>query len=186
MFLIFILLFALILVLKINAYNRKIFVNTNEKTPRPQAPKAQEIEESFKQLKNAFGYSAEQFKKGCSCLAQALNEIKEKEKMEVQKPKDDIFNQALFDFFVNEHNLHLLSGEMNDIKHAVYDGILNDLSMFSDDKLDKIFHGVIAEINKRKAEKQGVDVGFWDSEGNYKDDVQKLCPEELNETFSKK
>lgn len=106
--------------------------------------------------------------------------------METQKPKDDIFNQALFDFFVNEHNLHLLSGEMNDIKHAVYDGILNDLSMFSDDKLDKIFHGVIAEMNKRKAEKQGVDVGFWDSEGNYKEDVQKLCPEESSEIFSKK
>lgn len=106
--------------------------------------------------------------------------------METQKPKDDTFNQALFDFFVNEHNLHLLSGEMNDIKHAVYDGILNDLSMFSDDKLDKIFHGVIAEMNKRKAEKQGVDVGFWDSEGNYKEDIQKLCPEESSEIFSKK
>lgn len=48
---------------------------------------------------------------------------------------------------------------------------------FSDDTLDEIFHGVIAEINKRKAERQNVDVGFWDSDGNYKEDIQ-----EINET----
>lgn len=45
MFLIFILFLVLILALKINAYNRKIFINTNEKTSRPQAPKAQGLTE---------------------------------------------------------------------------------------------------------------------------------------------
>ena len=48
---------------------------------------------------------------------------------------------------------------------------------FSDDTLDEIFHGVIAEMNKRKAKRQNVDVGFWDSDGNYKEDIQ-----EINET----
>jgi hypothetical protein len=48
---------------------------------------------------------------------------------------------------------------------------------FSDNTLDEIFHGVIAEMNKRKAKRQNVDVGFWDSDGNYKEDIQ-----EINET----
>ena len=48
----------------------------------------------------------------------------------------------------------LLSGEMNDIKEIVYSGILKDLSMFSDNRLDDVFHGVIEEMNKRKAARE--------------------------------
>ena len=56
-----------------------------------------------------------------------------------------------------------------------------------DEMLDKIFHFVVAEMNRRKAAKQNVDVGFWDSNGNYTEDIQKLEPEEqteLNELYS--
>lgn len=57
----------------------------------------------------------------------------------------------------------------------------------SDEMLDKIFHFVVAEMNRRKAVKQNVDVGFWDSNGNYAEDIQKLEPEEqaeFNEPYS--
>ena len=56
-----------------------------------------------------------------------------------------------------------------------------------DEMLDKIFHFVVAEMNRRKAAKQNVDVGFWDSNGNYTEDIQKLEPEEqaeFNEPYS--
>ena len=65
--------------------------------------------------------------------------------------------------------------------------LTNYIKRASDEMLDKIFHFVIAEINRRKAKKQNVDVGFWDSEGNYTEDIQKLEPEEqveLNELYS--
>lgn len=51
----------------------------------------------------------------------------------------------------------------------------------SDEMLDKMFHCVIAEMNRRKAAKQNVDVGFWDSEGNYTEDIQPVDSDELAE-----
>ncbi len=76
----------------------------------------------------------------------------------------------------------------------------------SDEMLDKMFHCVIAEMNRRKADceqrlevfdtsktvtpfnasnqaaaKQNVDVGFWDSEGNYTEDIQPVDSDELAE-----
>jgi len=51
----------------------------------------------------------------------------------------------------------------------------------SDELLDKLFHGVIFEMNRRKAKRQGVDVGFWSSDGEYKKDIQPVTPEEINE-----
>ena len=65
--------------------------------------------------------------------------------------------------------------------------LTNYIKRASDEMLDKIFHFVIAEINRRKAVKQNVDVGFWDSNGNYTEDIQKLEPEEqaeFNEPYS--
>lgn len=71
-----------------------------------------------------------------------------------KEDKKGIFDQELFDYFAREHNLLLLSGEMNDIKEIIYSGILKDLSMFSDNRLDDVFHGVIEEMNKRKAARE--------------------------------
>lgn len=51
----------------------------------------------------------------------------------------------------------------------------------SDEMLDKMFHCVIAEMNRRKAKKQNVDVGFWNSEGNYTEDIQPVDSDELAE-----
>ena len=51
----------------------------------------------------------------------------------------------------------------------------------SDEMLDKIFHCVIAEMNRRKAKEQNVDIGFWDSEGNYTEDIQPVDSDELAE-----
>lgn len=45
--------------------------------------------------------------------------------------------------------------------------------------LDGIFHSVIAEINRRKAATQNVDVGFWNSDGVYIEDIQKVTPEDF-------
>lgn len=71
-----------------------------------------------------------------------------------KEKKEGLFDSKIFDYFAREHKLLLLSGEINDIKNEVYDGILNDLSWFSDNKLDEIFHGVIEEMNKRKAARE--------------------------------
>jgi len=53
------------------------------------------------------------------------------------------------------------------------------------DKLYKLYEYVVAEINRRKAKEQNVDVGFWNSEGVYIPDIQKLDEsdewKELNE-----
>lgn len=76
-----------------------------------------------------------------------------KSKQYVFKPEKDIFNQRLFNFFANEHNLTLLQGEINDIKNEVYIGILDDLPSFSENALDDLFHGTIEEMNRRKAER---------------------------------
>lgn len=95
--------------------------------------------------------------------------------------KENIFNQNLFDFFVENHNLHLLNGEILDIKNAVFKDFLNDLGFLSIDELSDLFHATIKEMNKRKAEEQKVDVGFWDSEGVYKEDIQTITPQEAKE-----
>lgn len=43
-----------------------------------------------------------------------------------------------------------------------------------DEKLNKLFEYVIAEMNRRKAKKQNVDAGFWNSDGVYIEDIQKI------------
>ena len=50
-------------------------------------------------------------------------------------------------------------------------------SLFNEKQLSTILHNVIEELNRQKAKRQNVDVGFWDSDGNYKEDIQ-----EINET----
>lgn len=42
------------------------------------------------------------------------------------------------------------------------------------EKLNKLFEYVIAEMNRRKAKEQNVDVGFWNSDGVYIPDIQKI------------
>lgn len=42
------------------------------------------------------------------------------------------------------------------------------------DKLYKLFDYIIGEINRRKAKEQNVDVGFWNSDGVYIPDIQKI------------
>lgn len=43
-----------------------------------------------------------------------------------------------------------------------------------DEKLNSLFEYIIAEMNRRKAKKQNVDVGFWNSDGVYIEDIQKI------------
>ena len=47
-------------------------------------------------------------------------------------------------------------------------------SLFNEEQLSTILHNVIEELNRQKAKRQNVDVGFWDSDGNYKEDIQKI------------
>lgn len=49
-----------------------------------------------------------------------------------------------------------------------------NIKQLTNEQLDNLFHGVIYEINVRKAEKQNVDVGFWNSDGVYIPDIQKI------------
>lgn len=42
------------------------------------------------------------------------------------------------------------------------------------DKLYKLFDYVVGEMNRRKAKEQNVDVGFWNSDGVYIPDIQKI------------
>ena len=42
------------------------------------------------------------------------------------------------------------------------------------DKLYKLFDYIVGEINRRKAKEQNVDVGFWNSDGVYIPDIQKI------------
>lgn len=42
------------------------------------------------------------------------------------------------------------------------------------DKLYKLHDYVVGEINRRKANEQNVDVGFWNSDGVYIPDIQKI------------
>lgn len=43
-----------------------------------------------------------------------------------------------------------------------------------DKKLSLLLEYIIAESNRRKAKKQNVDVGFWNSDGLYIEDIQKI------------
>ena len=54
---------------------------------------------------------------------------------------------------------------------------------FTESQLSTIIENAIVAINKKKAERQGetVDVGFWDGEGEYMENCQKLTPEEIVE-----
>lgn len=44
----------------------------------------------------------------------------------------------------------------------------------NDEKLNKLFEYVVAEMNRRKAKERCVDVGFWNSDGVYIEDIQKI------------
>lgn len=43
-----------------------------------------------------------------------------------------------------------------------------------DERLTLLFQYVVGEMNRRKAKKQNVDVGFWSSDGIYIPDIQKI------------
>lgn len=58
-----------------------------------------------------------------------------------------------------------------------------NIKQLTNEQLDNLFHGVIHEINVRKAEKQNVDVGFWDSTGEYKESIEEITIQELNENI---
>lgn len=47
-------------------------------------------------------------------------------------------------------------------------------SLFNEEQLSTILHNVVEELNRQKAKRQNVDVGFWDSDGNYKEDIQQI------------
>lgn len=66
-----------------------------------------------------------------------------------------IFKQDLFDFFVNNHDLHLLDGEMNDIINFVNQHYPVNLLQCSDNELLNLFDKTINEMNRRKA------AGVW-------------------------
>lgn len=59
--------------------------------------------------------------------------------------------------------------------------LTNYIKQTNDEILDKIFHFVVAEMNRRKAKEQNIDVGFWDSDGNYTEDIQSIDNNELAE-----
>ena len=58
-----------------------------------------------------------------------------------------------------------------------------NIKQLTNEQLDNLFHGVIYEINVRKAKKQNVDVGFWDSTGEYKESIEEITIQELNENI---
>lgn len=47
-------------------------------------------------------------------------------------------------------------------------------SLFNEEQLSTILHNVVEELNRQKAKRQNVDVGFWDSDGNYKEDIREI------------
>ena len=47
-------------------------------------------------------------------------------------------------------------------------------SLFNEKQLSTILHNIVEELNRQKAKRQNVDVGFWDSDGNYKEDIQEI------------
>lgn len=48
------------------------------------------------------------------------------------------------------------------------------LRRMNENELSEFLHKVVEELNRKKAKRQNVDVGFWDSEGNYKEDIQPI------------
>ena len=57
---------------------------------------------------------------------------------------------------------------------AVYKTLKSFIKGLSDEDLTSLFEYVIAELNRRKAKEQNVDVGFWNSDGVYIPDIQKI------------
>lgn len=53
---------------------------------------------------------------------------------------------------------------------------------FTESQLTTMLEKIIVSINKKKAKKENtVDVGFWDKDGNYEEDIQEITPEEKSE-----
>lgn len=48
------------------------------------------------------------------------------------------------------------------------------IKTLDDKELNSLFEYIIAEMNRRKAKEQSVDVGFWNSDGLYIKDIQKI------------
>lgn len=57
---------------------------------------------------------------------------------------------------------------------AVYKTLKSYIKSLSDKDLTSLFEYIIAELNRRKAKEQNVDVGFWNSDGVYIPDIQKI------------
>lgn len=57
---------------------------------------------------------------------------------------------------------------------AVYKTLRSYIKSLSDEDLTSLFEYIIAELNRRKAKEQNVDVGFWNSDGVYIPDIQKI------------
>ena len=57
---------------------------------------------------------------------------------------------------------------------AVYKTLKSYIKGLSDEDLTSLFEYIIAELNRRKAKEQNVDVGFWNSDGVYISDIQKI------------
>lgn len=57
---------------------------------------------------------------------------------------------------------------------AVYKTLKSYIKGLSDEDLTSLFEYIIAELNRRKAKEQNVDVGFWNSDGVYIPDIQKI------------
>ena len=57
---------------------------------------------------------------------------------------------------------------------AVYKTLKSYIKGLGDEDLTSLFEYIIAELNRRKAKEQNVDVGFWNSDGVYIPDIQKI------------
>lgn len=75
------------------------------------------------------------------------------EKLDKQQQEVIFFKQDLFEFFVDNHNLYLLDGEMNDIIHFVNTHYPLNIQEISENELYEVFNKVVEEINRRKEQK---------------------------------
>lgn len=57
---------------------------------------------------------------------------------------------------------------------AVYKTLKSFIKGLGDEELTSLFEYILAELNRRKAKEQNVDVGFWNSDGVYIPDIQKI------------
>lgn len=57
---------------------------------------------------------------------------------------------------------------------AVYKTLKSYIKGLGDEELTSLFEYILAELNRRKAKEQNVDVGFWNSDGVYIPDIQKI------------